>query len=132
MLKNYLTVALRNLRSNRGFAVINVTGLALGLACFMLILLFVQDELSYDRHHENAENIYRIGVKTASSRGEQDLAQSPPVWVPRVVDEIPEITNAVRFKPPRQKWMVSYENGSYRSFYGCHFRIDGGQIFWRS
>ncbi|MCH8122086.1 MAG: ABC transporter permease [Bacteroidetes bacterium] len=113
MLENYFKVALRNLRSSKGFAFINVAGLAIGLACFTLILLFVRDELSYDRHHERADNIYRISVQINSQQGEQDLAQTPPFWIPGLVDEIPEVKNAVRFKPPRQKWMVSYENVNF-------------------
>ncbi len=113
MLKNYVVVALRNLRSNVGFAFINVTGLALGLACFTLIVLFVQNELSYDRYHKNAENIYRIEVSTTSPQGVQDAAQTPPFWIPDLVDEIPEIVSAVRMKPPRQKWMVRYEDKVY-------------------
>lgn len=60
MIKNYLKIALRNLRKNKIFSVINVLGLATGLACFLLIALYVMDELSYDRFFPNAHRIYRI------------------------------------------------------------------------
>lgn len=110
MLKNYLNIALRNLHKHKGYTLINISGLAIGLACFALIMLFVRDELSYDRHHKNANHIYRIAVEFQASQGLQRTAQSPPIWTPKLLAEYPEIVNAVRFKPPRQKWMVSYNN----------------------
>ncbi len=60
MLKNYLRIALRNLRKQKGYSLINVTGLAVGLACSVFILLWVQDELSYDRFLDNGHRIYRV------------------------------------------------------------------------
>ena len=60
MLKNYFKIALRNLKKHKGYTFINITGLAVGLACCLLIVLFVRDELSYDRYHDNADQIYRI------------------------------------------------------------------------
>ena len=63
MIKNYLTVAVRNIARNKTFSAINILGLAIGMACCILILLYVQDELSYDQHHEHAHRIYRIAVE---------------------------------------------------------------------
>ena len=60
MLKDYLAVALRNLGRDKGYAFINVVGPAVGLACFILILLFIEHELSYNRFHDNADRIHRI------------------------------------------------------------------------
>ena len=60
MLKNYFKIGARNLRRHKGYTFINITGLAVGMACCLLILLFVQDELSYDRFHEKADRIYRV------------------------------------------------------------------------
>jgi putative ABC transport system permease protein len=60
MIKNFFKVAWRNLVKNRAFSIINITGLAAGLACFILIALYVVDELSYDRFHEKANRIYRV------------------------------------------------------------------------
>src|ERR1051325_3004436 len=60
MIKNYLKIALRNLARNKIFSVINIMGLAIGLSCFLLISLYVLDELSYDRFYSNADRIYRI------------------------------------------------------------------------
>ena len=63
MIKNYLKIALRTLSKYKGYALINIFGLAVGLASAILIMLFVQDELSYDTHHKNAESIFRVGLK---------------------------------------------------------------------
>lgn len=60
MLRNYLIIALRNLRKHPGYMVINITGLAIGLCCCILILLFVRDELSYDQFHGKADRLFRI------------------------------------------------------------------------
>ena len=62
MLSNYIKIAWRNLLRNRSYSVINIFGLAIGLACFMFIALYVQDELSYDKFHDNGENIYRVAL----------------------------------------------------------------------
>lgn len=60
MPENYLLVALRNLRRQKGHAFINIAGLALGIACCLLIGLYVRTELRYDRHHEKADRIFRV------------------------------------------------------------------------
>ena len=63
MLKNYFNTTIRNLLRNRVYSAINIVGLSLGLACAILIILYTNDELSYDRFHENADNIYRVTNK---------------------------------------------------------------------
>ena len=60
MLKNYLKIAFRNLWKSKGFSFLNIAGLAIGLVCFILIALYVVDELSYDRFYPDAERIYRV------------------------------------------------------------------------
>ena len=62
MLKNYLKVALRNLWKNKTFSFINMAGLAIGLSCFLLIALYVLDELSFDKYNQYANRIYRINA----------------------------------------------------------------------
>ena len=62
MLKNYLKITFRNFLKHKGYSFINVFGLAVGIACCLLILLFVVDELSYDKYHEKADRIYRAGL----------------------------------------------------------------------
>ena len=60
MIKNYLVVAWRNLLKNKIYSFLNITGLAVGLASFLLIALYMMDEVSYDRYNINADRIYRI------------------------------------------------------------------------
>jgi len=60
MLKNYLKIALRNISRNKLYSFINIVGLAVGVACFILIMLWVQDELNYERYNENADRICRV------------------------------------------------------------------------
>ncbi len=70
MLKNYLTVTLRSLRRERGYASLNVTGLALGLACCLLLFLFVRHELSFDRFHPDADRLFRVLTTQPNPAGE--------------------------------------------------------------
>jgi len=63
MFKNYLKIAFRNLIRKKFYSAINIFGLAIGIACSFLIFLFIQSELSYDKHYKNADNIYRLGVE---------------------------------------------------------------------
>ncbi|RTL58784.1 MAG: FtsX-like permease family protein [Sphingobacteriales bacterium] len=74
MLKNYLKIAWRNLLKNKTFSLINIIGLASGLACFILIALYVADELSYDRYHEKANRIYRINSDIVFGGNKLNLA----------------------------------------------------------
>ena len=60
MIKNYLILTLRNLRSNKGYFIINLLGLTIGITSFILITLWIKAETSYDKFHKNAQNIYRV------------------------------------------------------------------------
>ena len=62
MLTNYLKVAVRNFLRHKMYSFINIFGLAVGIACCLLILLFIQDEISYDSFHKNADRIYRVNT----------------------------------------------------------------------
>lgn len=98
MFKNYLITALRNIKKHKGHSFINILGLAIGLACFILILLYIQYELSYDKYHENNGNIYRI---VSEDRGRLYMnsfkwAQSHPAVAYHARQEIPKIQKAVR------------------------------------
>ena len=69
MIRNYLTIAIRNLLRNKVFSFINIFGLALGLSCSMLILLWVQDELTWDRFHPNIDQLYRVYINRPADNG---------------------------------------------------------------
>jgi len=102
MLRNYLKIALRNLFHNRIYSAINIFGLALGVACCLLLALYIQDELSYDKHHDRAGDIYRIVSKFQSERGfNEKIATASPPLAMAMKEEIPEVESAVRvFNPP--------------------------------
>ena len=96
MLKNYLTVALRSLRRQKGYAAINLLGLAVGVACCLFLLLYVRDELSYDRFHENADSIYRVNLYVEELGGEIGL--TPTIVAPLFQREFPEVEAATRIE----------------------------------
>jgi putative ABC transport system permease protein len=98
MFKNYFIVALRNLLRNKIYAFINIAGLSIGLACAMLIILYVKDEVSYDRFHANVSNIYRIttqGIDKNGGKGRKD-PNTGYLQGPRFAQNIPEIKSFVR------------------------------------
>jgi len=96
MLRNYLAVSIRNLSRNKGYAFINVAKRAVGLACFILILLFVQHELSYDRFHVDADRIHRV-VRQQPGKfflGSDYFAVAPAPLAGTLVREYPEVVIA--------------------------------------
>ena len=96
MLRNYLLIAFRNLIRQKSLSFINILGLSLGLACTILILFWVLDELNYDRFNENIDNLYRVEENQHYSSGVYHVNVTPypsgPVWE----EGIPEIQNATR------------------------------------
>jgi len=96
MFKSYLTSAFRHLTKNKAYTVLNAIGLSVGLACFTLIGLWVKDELSYDRFHTNADRIYRVGGIFTDESGKFDQAVTPPPLAQALVNDFPEVEDAVR------------------------------------
>ncbi|MBN2357429.1 ABC transporter permease [candidate division KSB1 bacterium] len=96
MLKNYFLVALRNLKKYKGYSFINIVGLAIGMACCILILLNVQDELSFDRFHANAETLYRVEQDQFYSGEPYHVNVTPFPMAPALKAEIPEVAEATR------------------------------------
>ena len=104
MLKNYITVAWRNLRRQPGYSLINIAGLALGLACSLLICLWVQDELSFDGFHEHAGSIYRVLYEYPDDSGRRVTGATVPSPLAQAAKaEIPEVMEAVRWQPWGEK-----------------------------
>ncbi len=99
MFKNYLKIALRNFLKHRAYSFINISGLAIGIACCILMLLFVQEELSYDRFHANAERIHRVIVDENNEGTIRHLANTYAPLAPALQTEFPEISHIVRFFP---------------------------------
>jgi putative ABC transport system permease protein len=99
MIKNYFKVAIRNLRSNKLLSFVNIAGLAIGLACVMLIMLFVKDEWSFDKFHKNGQDIYRLVQTSTDTVGnERRSGNSGMPHGPVFAAEVPEIEDYCRIK----------------------------------
>ena len=96
MLKNYLKITLRNIFKHKGYAFINIAGLAIGMACCLLISIWVLDELSYDKFHENAPNLYRVEENQHYSGRVYHVNVTPYPLGPALKDEIAGIQDAAR------------------------------------
>ena len=96
MFKNYLKVALRNLWKNKAFSAINMIGLASGLAVFLLIVLYVTDELSYDRYNKNADRIYRLDADIFFNGTQANFAVAPDPLGPALLNEYPIVEKMTR------------------------------------
>ncbi len=101
MFKNYLTTAFRTLLRNKTFSLINIFGLAFGMALSILIFMYVYNELTYDDFHKNGDNIYRVALKEESKDGESGISAITNAAVgPSMVKEFAEVKNTVRFSSP--------------------------------
>nr|WP_295934213.1 ABC transporter permease [uncultured Dyadobacter sp.] len=94
MLKNYLKIALRNLVKNKTFSSINILGLALGMACSLLIMLWVQDEIKMDRFHEHDTRLYSVMENQYYSGAINTYPATPGILAQNIVKDIPEIEKA--------------------------------------
>lgn len=97
MLKNLFKISLRNILKDKTYSAINVLGLTIGITCSLFLLMYILDELSYDRYHANANNIYRIvsNIKEPDNAFTWAVAQIP--LAEELRDNYPEVKNAVRF-----------------------------------
>ena len=115
MLKNYLKVALRNLRQQKGYSFINIAGLALGIACCLLIGLYISNELRYERHHTKADRIFRVTQMDLDGR---HWAATAPLLAPAMKAAIPEIEAVARFYPINTT--LRYENRLFNEPHGVY------------
>jgi putative ABC transport system permease protein len=96
MFKNYLKIILRNIRKHKGYSLINIAGLAVGMTCCILIMLWVLDELSFDRYHEKADRIYRLTYSEEIGGVNYDYALPSFAAAPAFASELPEIESYTR------------------------------------
>jgi putative ABC transport system permease protein len=97
MIRNYFRFGWRHLLKSRGYSIINVSGLAIGLACCLGIGLFIHDELTFDHFHRNLGNIYRVVEKQKQAGVVYDIASSPGPLAPAMEKDLPEVVETCRF-----------------------------------
>jgi putative ABC transport system permease protein len=98
MLKSYFLFALRILVRHKGYSVINIAGLSVGISCFLLALLLVLDELSYDRFHQHADRIFRVHVDAQVGDKEYHTARSSAPLAPALIAALPDVEAAARIR----------------------------------
>ena len=113
MLFNYLKTAWRNLTKQKGYSLINLSGLAIGMTCCLLIFLFVQDELSYDRYHEKADQIHRLVIDAEVGGSLSHMAVAPFAAPPAFAEEIPEVESYVRIIRIGRQQVIKIEERSF-------------------
>lgn len=125
MFKNIFNIAVRNILKDKAYSAINILGLTIGITCSLFLLMYILDELSYDRYHKNAENIYRVvsDIKEPDNAFVWAVAQIP--LADELRDNYPEVKNAVRFFGlPR----ILYKNGESQ-FYENGFYLADSTVF---
>jgi len=110
MLRNYLKIALRNIRRHRAYSFINILGLAIGLACFLLILVYIQNELGYDTFHKNADRIFRINTDLKFGSTKLALPLCSDMMGPTLKSDYPQIEEYTRFYKSGETKLVKLGN----------------------
>jgi putative ABC transport system permease protein len=118
MLKNYFKIALRHITKNKGFSILNMLGLSLGLTCAILIMLWIQDEVSYNKFHKKYDVLHRVMENQTYEGKIYTFGATPGLLASSMKAEIPEVKNATRMGWG-ERWLFSlndkpiYENGNY-------------------
>lgn len=125
MIRNLVKIALRNLLKAKAYSAINILGLTIGITCSLFLLMYIMDELSYDRYHVNAKNIYRVvsDIKEPDNAFVWSVVQRPLAIELR--DNYPEVINAVRFNGMDRSL---YRNGEVQ-FYEDDFQLTDSTVF---
>jgi predicted permease len=114
MIKNYFRIAFRNIQRHKGYSSINIIGLALGMACCILIILWVKDELATDRYHEKLDSLYL--VRTIQHYGSEVTrgAGTVPALAPVLKSEYPEVLNAARISNGQAEYLLEYGDKQFK------------------
>ncbi len=112
MFRNYVKIAIRNLTKFKGYAAINIAGLAIGIACCLLIVQFLRIETSYDKHHVDGDQIYRVTTEFQIGDRQEKMGTTPSPFARAIVADFPEVTEAVRIlkAPSVDKFLVKYDD----------------------
>ena len=113
MFKNFLKTAVRTLLKNKFYSLLNIAGLAIGIACTIMIFLFIQNELSFDTFHKKGNRIYRVNSDIKINETNMQIAQLPAPAAKTFIDEYPEVENAVRFRT-QGSFIMRYEDITFK------------------
>ena len=114
MFRNYFITAIRNLLRNPVYALINIFGLSIGITCSLLILIFIKNEISYDKFHENKDDLYRMVFEMVNQDGRIISPQMTAPPAPAMIEEFREVEAATRITGYRNGYFT-YQNKSYKS-----------------
>ena len=114
MVSNYLKIVIRNFRRHKIYSFINIIGLAIGMACCILVLLHVHHELSYDKYHRDGDRIFRIAQNIRKEAAELDTARVAAPLIPAIRENFPDVQSAVRFQ--LATWNSLVERGETKYF----------------
>jgi len=116
MIKNYLRIAFRNIQRHKGYSLINIVGLALGMACCILIILWVKDEMATDKYHAKLDSLYL--VRTIQHYGNEVSrgAGSVPALAPALKAEYPEVLNTARFSNGQGEHLLEYSDKQFKEY----------------
>ena len=114
MIKNYFRIALRNIQRHKGYSFINIVGLAMGMGCCILIILWVKDEMATDKYHAKLDSLYL--VRTIQHYGSEVTrgAGSVPALAPALKAEYPEVLNAARFSNGQGEHLLEYRDKQFK------------------
>jgi putative ABC transport system permease protein len=126
MLQSYFKTAIRFLRKNRAFSVINVVGLAIGTLCCLYIVFYVKDQYSYDQQFDHAADIYRVTTELAVSGDHHTIASASPPIAPAMKNDFPEVLQFTRAIPTlgAEEHLLTYGEKSF--YVKDAFLVDSG------
>ena len=129
MFSNYLKVIVRNMLRHGGYTVINLMGLAIGMTCCILIMLYIEDEFSFDRDPARHAQIYRLTISASSpDRGDINTAKSPISWGWMLKDNFVEVEDFTRIRAPMVSWLVANEKEQKRYNEPGFYFADPGMV----
>jgi putative ABC transport system permease protein len=123
-MRNYIVVALRNLRRERLYAAINIAGLSLGIACCLILGLFLRSELTYDRYNLQHEHIFRVANEFTTNGTTDTFAITSRTLAPMMVEANPQIKAYVRFEPAANQGGVAIHHGNDAYFWKNAYYAD--------
>ncbi len=113
MLKNYIKISLRNFKKQKFYSIINISGLAVGMACCILMMLWVQNETSYEKYQENLDVLHRVIFEKHIGNDIYTDPRGANALGPVLMEEYPEIVNFARFRNGITDWHVRYKDKSF-------------------